>query len=118
MARLKLLAVFAVGGLLALPAAGWADGSIAFDRDSGATGISYNFRGSRRADDRALSECRGNCRIVGRYERQCAAIAVGRGRGYGWAARQSERRAQSEAIEACERNGDRGCRVLSSGCDE
>ena len=114
----KRCAALVFVGVVAFSGISRADGSIAFDRDSGSAGISWNFRGPRGADNEAISQCGGNCRIVGRYEHQCAAIAVGRGRGYGWAARSNLGRAKDVAIENCESNGDRGCRIKTSGCDE
>ena len=52
----KLLTVVGLLGLVAMPELALADGAIAKSED-GATGMSYNYRGPRAADERALQEC-------------------------------------------------------------
>ena len=112
--------VFVVAGVMLLlglvPEPGWAEGSMAANRE-GRAGISFNYRRSREADERALDEC-GRCQIVERFRGSCGAIATGREGGYGYAVRDRLRRAEEEAVEACERHGGRGCSVASRGCDE
>ncbi len=116
MRGLKLLAVVSLCGLVAAPGLARADGSIAKSED-GYTGMSYNHRGPRAADNRALEECQGRCRVVLRFRNQCAAVAVGRGGGGGWAAAEQPGRAEEMAIEQCRAQGNRQCRILQRGCD-
>lgn len=112
----KWLAVFCLLGLVA-PGLALADGAIAKSAD-GYTGMSYNNRGPREADNRALDECRGRCRIVLRFRNQCAAVAVGRGGGGGWATADRPGRAENEAMEQCRDQGNRECRIQQRACDE
>ena len=103
---------------LLAPLSAHAEGAIAVNRD-GRTGISYNYRGPNAADERALSECgRSSCRIVHRFARACGAIATGRGGGYGYASRPRRNQAEGAAIENCEAQGNRGCSIETSGCDD
>lgn len=113
----KLLAVTALLATLAIPTVGHADGAIAKSED-GYTGMSYNFRGPRAADERALEECNGRCRIVLRFRAACAAVAVGRGGGGGWSTAERRSRAEEEALEQCRAQGNRECRIQQRGCDD
>ena len=110
-------AVIGLAAVLALPVVAHAEGSIA-KSDDGHTGMSYNFRGSRGADERAMEECDGRCRVVLRFSGQCAAVAVGRGGGGGWAKAERQGRADEEAIEQCRAQGNRECRIQQRGCDD
>jgi hypothetical protein len=92
-----------------------AAGAIARGQD-GRVGLSYGYR-PREAEARALRECGPYCRIVGRFERQCAAVAVGERGAFGWAARERPRRAEEDAIGECRAHGGRACRVEVRGCD-
>ncbi len=103
--------------LLGLPSTGLAEGAIA-KSDDGYTGMSYNYRSQREADNRALGECDGRCRIVYRFRNTCAAVAVGDRGGGGWASGSSVRRADDAALEQCEAQGNRRCRVKQHNCDE
>ncbi len=111
------LVALALAALLALPAAARADGAIAKSED-GYTGLSYNYRGPRAADERALEECQGRCRIVLRFRGECAAVAVGRSGGGGWARGERMARAEEGALEQCRAQGNRECRIQQRGCDD
>ncbi len=117
MTHRKQLALIGLAAALAMPAAARAEGAIAKSED-GYTGLSYNYRGPRAADERALAECQGRCRIVLRFRNECAAVAVGRSGGGGWATAERESRAEERAIEQCRAQGNRDCRVQQRGCDD
>lgn len=85
--------------------------------DDGRVGISYDFDHERAAEDRALAECGGRCRVVATFRNSCAAIAVGRGGGFGWASRERMAWADHAAIENCAAEGNRGCTIEAHGCD-
>ncbi len=111
---------FAVAGLIgfwAIPGLARAEGAIA-KSENGATGISYNQRGERAAAERAIDECSGRCRVVLRFRGECAAIAVGRGGGGGWARAERRGRAEDAAIEECRSQGNRECRISLAACDD
>ncbi len=103
--------------VLALPPAARADGAIAKSED-GYTGLSYNYRGPRAAEERALAECQGRCRIVLRFRGECAAVAVGRSGGGGWSTAERVGRAEERAMEQCRAQGNRDCHVQQRGCDD
>ena len=117
---MKLSSVLCVAVLLAgaiAPVAAWADGAIARGED-GRVGMSWNARGERDAAERAMEKCGRRCRIVGTFRNSCAAVATGDRGGYGWARAERLRRAEDDAIEYCRREGNRGCRIAISGCDD
>jgi hypothetical protein len=78
--RSRLLAlVVAAAAAMSLPlaapaAADAAYGAIAVNRNTGATGISFNYSTLRGARRRALNECTGNCRVLVWVRNQCAAV--------------------------------------------
>ena len=110
------VAAVAASAILAQPGSARADGSVAY-RGDGRVGISYDFNSPRDADYKALRECGPDCRIVGRFRGACAAIAVGRRGGYGWAYRGEQRFADRVAMETCEREGAEGCHIAITACD-
>ena len=113
--RAAVLAGFAVAGMSgAAPA--FAEGAIAHGND-GHVGMSWGLR-HREAEERALRECGGrSCEIVGRFERQCAAIAVGRRGAYGWAVHARPNQAETDAVRQCQRHDGIDCVVVLHGCD-
>ncbi len=117
MIGIRVFAMAGVAGLLAWPGLARAEGAIA-KSDNGAAGISYNQRGERAAAERAIEECQGRCRVVLRFRGECAAIAVGRGGGGGWARAERRGRAEEAAIEECRSQGNRECRVSLWACDD
>ena len=100
-----------------VPGHAWADGAIA-KSEQGRVGISFNYRGPRAADERAVEECGWRCRVVFRFRGQCAAAAVGRDGGGGWASRDRLGRAEDAALENCREQGNHGCRIEARGCDD
>lgn len=103
-------------------------------RDGYSSGISYNFKTAREAEDRALQECRQTqdapaetkklCRIIQSFENQCVAVALDPEAGTpgaGWALGDTLALARSNALQRCEetagsdRRGE--CRVTAEGCD-
>ena len=99
------------------PAASWAEGAIAASRN-GRVGISYNYGSQREANDRAMDECGGTCRIVERFSNLCGAVASGRDGGYGFATRSRLGAAENAAIANCQSEGNRGCSIRARGCDD
>jgi hypothetical protein len=117
MKRLYLLSIAGGVAMFALQGVALAEGAIARN-ENGATGISYNQRGERAAENRALDECSGRCRVVLRFRGECAAIATGRGGGAGWARGERRGRAEEAAMEQCRAEGTRECRISLSACDD
>ena len=98
-----------------------ANGSIAINKDNRTHfGISYNQRGERHADEVANDNCTGNCSIVFRFERTCAALATeGSAHGaYGFAHDDDLENAKHKAKRECESSGGSDCRVITYGCDK
>jgi hypothetical protein len=110
-----LLAGLVLAGLAFGTAAARAEGSVARGPD-GRVGLSFGYR-HREADERALRECGPYCQIVGHFERQCAAIAVGERGAFGWASRERPIRAEEDAIGECRAHGGHECRIQVRGCD-
>lgn len=103
-------------------------------QDGYSSGISYNFKTSREAEDRALQECQTTpdappqtkklCRVIQSFENQCVAVALDPKAGTpgaGWALGETIALARSNALQRCEetagsdRRGE--CRVTAEGCD-
>jgi hypothetical protein len=93
------------------------EGAIAAARD-GQVGLSYNYSGRHRADERAFEECGRGCRIVATFRRTCAAVATGERGSFGWSTQNNLRRAEENALESCAREGGRRCRIAARRCDE
>lgn len=103
-------------------------------QDGYSSGISYNFKTTREAEDRALQECQATqdappetkklCRVIQAFENQCVAVALDPQAGTpgaGWALGETLALARSNALRRCEEtagNDRRGeCRVTAEGCD-
>lgn len=114
MNRSYLLAAM-FGLLFAGPAL--AEGAIATG-DGGKVGISYNLQGARAAENRAIQECGGGCRILTTFRKICAAVATGERGGWSWATRDRLQLAGEAALEGCRKEGKKQCRVAVQGCDE
>ncbi len=110
-----VLAALVLAGTALGPAPARAEGAIASGPE-GRVGMAYGYR-HRDAEERALRECGPRCQIVGHFERQCAAIAVGARGAFGWAARDRPGRAEEDAVGECRAHGGRECRVQVRGCD-
>ncbi len=113
----RVLAAIAILSLGLVSSPVWAEGAIAQGRD-GRVGISYNFRHRGEAEERALEECGGYCRVIARFENTCASIATGRGGGFGWARRERLHWADEAALENCRAEGNRSCAIQVHGCDD
>jgi serine/threonine-protein kinase len=90
-------------------------GAIAFSQSSGAVGFSYNFRRRDIAEERALEECGGGCRVVTWFRNACGALATGNGNGYGSGWASSRGSAERIALNKCAANT-RNCRVIRWAC--
>ena len=68
----------------------------------------------KEAENKALSQCGSNCKIVGTFRNSCTAISWGSGkaliRGGG-----SQQEAEENSISECRKNGST-CEILSSAC--
>lgn len=102
--------------------------------DGYSSGISYNFKTSTEAEDRAHRECstsrdappatRQLCKLIRGFENQCVAVALDPQNGTpgaGWAIADTLVLARRDALQRCEdtagkdRQGE--CRVTAEGCD-
>jgi hypothetical protein len=93
-------------------------GAIAYGRQSGAVGWSYDFEDAPSAENEALKNCRAHgedCEVVVDFWNTCAAVAADAGTvGYGLGDTQSQ--AESEAIAACEKDGGPDCAIQAWSC--
>jgi hypothetical protein len=102
MSALALFAIPALGVTEAVAADTY--GAIAFSPSSGADGYSYNFSSRSGAEEKALQECGRGCKVVIWFRNACAALAVGRGNGYGSYYAVDEEDAVEGAINECRKN--------------
>jgi hypothetical protein len=103
-------------------------------RDGYAIGISYNYKTTEEAEERALRECRSTteappetrklCKVTRTFENQCAAGALDPKAGTpgaGWAIGETLAVARRDAVQRCEDTAGRDrqgeCRVTAEGCD-
>jgi hypothetical protein len=103
-------------------------------KDGYAIGISYNYKTTAEAEERALRECQSTedapaetrklCKIVRTFENQCAASALDPKAGTpgaGWAVAESLAIARRDALQRCEDTAGRDrrgeCRTSAEGCD-
>jgi hypothetical protein len=89
--------------------------AIAFNKETGGSGRSYNYPSRARAEERALEECGRGCFVVAWIRNQCLALAVGRGNGYGYSMSVGARRAAEGALFECRKRTD-NCRLNSETC--
>jgi hypothetical protein len=96
-------------------------GAIAWDRDTGKYGVSWNQPTGKRAEEVALGECGASgCKIVGRVRPgMCGALATtedGKHAGAAW--RKDKEAARLAALESCK--GDRAgeCLVRATDCNK
>jgi len=91
--------------LFAMPAVAHADwfGAIAYNPGSGAYGYSIDYPDRYGAENRALYECGGGCRVAVWFRNACGALAVGYNGGWGSGWGSSRQRGEYEAINACSR---------------
>jgi len=118
-----LLAGAALLGLCFTPLAGahgaqgkakkGAYGAIAFHRDSGSYGYSYDFRSSREAKTEALKQCNHpQCEVALGFRSACAALANGPKKS-GAVTGTTRQEAEAKALRKC---GDTGCVVVAWAC--
>lgn len=103
-------------------------------KDGYSSGISYNFRTTAEAEDRAHRECQNTqdappetrklCKVIRSFENQCVAVALDPQAGTpgaGWAIGETLALARRDALARCEdtagsdRRGQ--CKITAEGCD-
>lgn len=117
----KLALLVFVGALLpAIPAfAGF--GAIAWDKETGKAGWTWNQPAPRNAVEKALRECGSTgCKIIVRTTaKQCSAIATtADGKAIGASARSSLEAARTRAMEDCAKRKAGDCVVRASDCNK
>jgi len=90
-------------------------GALAFNKETGRTGYTWNHWGPYGAKRAALRRCGYGCRIITTYRNSCIALAVGRG-AYGWANNHDRYTAKRRARRQCRRYGGYRCRIRVSVC--
>ncbi len=94
-------------------------GAIAYGRESGAYGYSYDFDDPQSAEKEAMSTCSASgddCQVVFDFWNTCAAIAAdGDIVAFGLDANQDT--AQDQALAACEKDGGSQCEVKAWSCN-
>lgn len=117
MKRVLILALMSVG----FAPGAFAYGALAIDRNQGpAYGFAYDYTTPSQAQQRALSECGGGCRVVQTFSGGCAAYAADQTRGstiYGWAKASNSGSAQNTALRFCRERGGKRCIVRVWGCE-
>ena len=106
---------------LELTAALGAFGAIAWDKETGRRGWSWNQRTQMRADEVALSECGATgCKVIMRTGRgMCAALATTEaGKFVGAASRRDRDAARLAALKDCEKGNTGECTVRMTGCNK
>jgi hypothetical protein len=117
-----VVALLAFGYTLlpAIPAvAGY--GALAWDRDSGKYGVSWNQPNGSRAEEVALGECGATgCKIIGRVgPRMCGALATtadGKQAGAAW--RKDRETARLDALKSCAKAKAGECIVRATDCNK
>jgi hypothetical protein len=79
-------------------------GAIAFSKNTGTLGYSYDYGSDGAAQQAALQSCGNDCAVVVSFINACGALAVGAGRGYGTGWAQSREEAESIALRYCASN--------------
>jgi hypothetical protein len=96
-------------------------GAIAWDKETGKSGWSWNQQTRSRADEMALSECGvTGCKVVIRPgRRECAALATTEnGRYAGGAARKDRDAARLAALANCKKGNAGECTVRVTDCNK
>jgi hypothetical protein len=96
-------------------------GAIAWDKETGKRGWSWNQQTQSRADEVALSECGASgCKVIMRTgRRECAALATTEsGKYVGAATRKDHDAARLAAIKACEKGKAGECIVRVTDCNK
>ena len=123
MRRLWIVVALLAFGYTLLPAipaaAGY--GAIAWDRDTGKYGASWNQPNGKRAEEVALGECGASgCKVVGRVgPRMCGALATtedGKHAGAAW--RKDREAARLGAVKSCTKDQAGECIVRATDCNK
>jgi serine/threonine-protein kinase len=101
--------------IAAAPAAAEQYLAIAFSQSSGAYGYYHRAASRDRAEEGALQECGPGCEVVIWARDACAALAVGRGNGYGTFWSTDENGVANGAVAECEKTAS-GCEFKVMTC--
>lgn len=96
-------------------------GAIAWDKNTGKAGWTWNQPEPRNALEKALSECGATgCKVIIRTKaKQCSAIATtANGKAIGAAARSTVEAARTRAMEDCAKRKAGECVVRASDCNK
>lgn len=123
MRRLWIVVALLAFGYTLLPAmpasAGY--GAIAWDRDTGKYGVSWNQPTPQRAEEAALGECGASgCKVVGKVgPRMCGALATTQDGKHAGAARRKDRdAARLAAVKNCVKDQAGECVVRATDCNK
>jgi hypothetical protein len=123
MRRLWIVVALLAFGYTLLPAipaaAGY--GAIAWDRDTGKYGASWNQTTPQRAEEAALGECGASgCKVVGKVgPRMCGALATTQDGKHAGAARRKDREgARLAAVKNCDKDQAGECIVRATDCNK
>ena len=116
------VAVLGFGSILIAPIPAAAEyGAIAWDRESGKYGASWNQGSQKGADEKALSDCGATgCKVIIRTRRaMCAALATNdSGKYAGGAARGDRDAARLAALKQCQKGNAGECTVRVTDCNK
>jgi hypothetical protein len=108
-------------GISLLSAHAMAAGALAIDSNQGTSfGWAEGQSSISQAEQRALNECGGGCRVVLTYGSGCGAYAADQAGGStanGWGTATSGGAAQSRAVSECQSHGGRSCVVRAWSCN-
>ena len=114
--------LLALGSVLPLSEPAFAQyGAIAWDRETGKYGASWNQDAQKRADEMALSDCGASgCKVIIRTRRaMCAALATNESGKYaGGASRKDREAARLAALKNCEKGKAGECIVRVTDCNK
>ena len=94
-------------------------GAIAFSRDTGANGYSFQYDSRSGAEARALKECgvhASDCTVASSFSDACGALAVGDGNGWGSSRAESIIKAERNALATCRSYENTNCEIEVSVC--
>ena len=94
-------------------------GAIAFSRDTGANGYSFQYDNLSGAEARALKECSAyasDCTVASSFSDACGALAVGDGNGWGSSRAESIIKAERNALATCRSYDNKNCEIKVSIC--
>lgn len=115
-AKLTFVLALSVSGTQAMAA-----GALAIDSNQGGQyGWSEGQSSIAQAEQRALNECGGGCRVVLTFSSGCGAYAADQAGGStasGWGTASSGGAAQSRAISECQSRGGSSCQVRAWSCN-